>query len=321
MHHVTLAGQFPAHTLEKLRAALPADRYTVRLIDDQAQYDRMTDAEIIVLRIFKAQADVIERNPNLRIILRAGAGFDKVDIAAAGARGIYVTNTPGANAYSVAELAVMLMLAVGRRLYCHVRCMDRGEWSKDTFLEESSCLKGKRVGILGVGHIGRYVARLVRAFGATVQYYDAFRLPHEQEEEYGLPYVPLDELFRTSQIVSVHVPMLEETRNLVNRERIARMPDGAMIINTARGGVVDEAAVLEAIRSGKLSGAGFDATVEEPLPADSPLLAEPRVVVTPHIGAAVGDIADAFIPMLAESLFDYAAGKTPRYLVNGQYLK
>ncbi len=177
MLNVVLAGTYPAGTYDRLRAALPADRFTVTAVDTPEDYEALTDAEIMILRIFKAPREVIQRNPGLKMILRWGAGFDSVDIQAAGERGIYVTNTPGANANAVSELAVMLMLAVGRKLLCHTESLRSGVWSKNTFLNSSFCLHNKLVGVVGGGHIGRQVAAKVQAFGARVQYYDPYRLP------------------------------------------------------------------------------------------------------------------------------------------------
>ena len=159
MLKVVLAGQYPAGTYEKLRAVLPEDRFSLTAVDTPEAYEAMTDAEIMILRIFKAPREVMDRNPDLKMILRWGAGFDSVDIQAAGERGILVTNTPGANAGAVSELAVMLMLAVGRKLLCHTRSLERGEWSKNTYLNSSFCLNNKLVGIVGGGNIGRQVAR------------------------------------------------------------------------------------------------------------------------------------------------------------------
>ena len=137
MVNVVLAGNYPAHTFEKLRALLPETDFSFTAVDTPEAYEAMTDAEIMILRIFKAPRTVIERNPRLRMILRWGAGFDSVDIQAAGERGIYVTNTPGANAEAVSELALLLMLAVGRKLLCHTECLAHGSWSKNTFLNNS----------------------------------------------------------------------------------------------------------------------------------------------------------------------------------------
>lgn len=321
MINVILAGQYPAGTYEKLRALLPEEQFRLKAVDTQEAYDAMTDAEIMVLRIFKAPKEVIVRNPDLKMILRWGAGYDSVDIQAAGERGILVTNTPGANAGAVSELAVMLMLAVGRKLLCHTRSLTQGEWSKNTYLNSSFCLNNKLVGIVGGGNIGRQVAAKVQAFGARVQYYDPYRLPAELEKEFRMTYVPLETLIETSDIISLHVPLLDSTRHMLGGEEMKRMKDGAIIINTARGGLVDDDALVQAVHSGKLAGAGLDGVEREPLPAGDPLITEPNIIVTPHIGGGTADIGDVIIPMLAQDIQEFAAGKEPSHVVNKKCLK
>lgn len=161
MTKVILAGQYPAHTYETLQELLKDLPVDLKAVDTPEAYEAMTDAEIMILRIFKAPEAVIARNPNLKMIMRWGAGFDSVDIEAAGKRGILVTNTPGANADAVSELAVLLMLAVGRKLLCHTSCLRKGVWSKNDFINSSFTLVNKTVGILGAGNIGRKVAQRV----------------------------------------------------------------------------------------------------------------------------------------------------------------
>lgn len=321
MLNVVLAGQYPAETCEKLRAMLPGEQFRLKAVDTPEAYEAMTDAEIMILRIFKAPKEVIERNPDLKMILRWGAGFDSVDIQAAGERGILVTNTPGANAGAVSELAVMLMLAVGRKLLCHTRSLSQGEWSKNTYLNSSYCLNNKLVGIVGGGNIGRQVAAKVQAFGARVQYYDPCRLPAELEEQCRMAYVPLETLIKTSDIISLHVPLLDSTRHMLGEEEIKRMKDGAIIINTARGGLVDDDALVQAVHSGKLAGAGLDGVEREPLPIGDPLLTEPNIIVTPHIGGGTADIGDVIIPMLAQDIQAFASGTEPSHVVNRAFLK
>lgn len=320
MLNVVLAGTYPAGTFGRLRAALPADQFTVTAVDTPEGYAAMTDAEIMILRIFKAPREVIQRNPRLKMILRWGAGFDSVDIQAAGERGIYVTNTPGANANAVSELAVMLMLAVGRKLLCHTESLRSGVWSKNTFLNSSFCLHNKLVGVVGGGHIGRQVAAKVQAFGARVQYYDPYRLPPELEQSSGMTYVPLAELLRTSDIVTLHVPLLDSTRHMIGEKELQSMKPGAILINTARGGLVDDTALAAAVRTGQLSGAGLDGVEREPLAADDELLQDPNIIVTPHIGGGTADLGDIILPMLTEDITSFAAGKEPGHIVNRQFL-
>ena len=320
MMHVVLAGNYPAHTYEKLRALLPETEFDLTAVDTPEAYEAMTDAEIIILRIFKAPREVIERNPRLKMILRWGAGFDSVDIKAAGENGVYVTNTPGANAGAVSELAVLLMLAVGRKLLCHTKSLAHGSWSKNTFLHSSFCLNGKTLGIIGAGNIGRQVAKKAQAFGAVTRYYDPFRLSPEMEQQWQLSFEPLEELLATSDIITLHVPLTEENHHMIGAREIAAMKDGAILINTSRGGLVDDKALAKAVRSGKLSGAGLDVVEEEPLPACHELLSDPNIIVTPHIGGGTADIGDVIIPMLTEDIKALADGRTPAHVVNKEYM-
>ena len=320
MTKVVLAGNYPAHTYERLRDLLPQEQFELVAVNTQEAYDAMTDAEIMILRIFKAPKEVIARNPDLKMILRWGAGFDSVDIEEAGRRGILVTNTPGANANAVSELAVMLMLAVGRKLLCHTRSLERGEWSKNTFLNSSFCLNNKLVGLVGGGNIGRQVAAKVQAFGARVQYYDPFRMPEERERELNMTYVPLETLIETSDIISLHVPLLDSTRHIIDAAAIEKMKPGAIVINTARGGLIDDHALAEAVRTGKLAGAGLDGVENEPLPVGDALLEDPNIIVTPHVGGGTADLGDIIIPMLVRDILDLDAGKEPAHVVNKKFL-
>lgn len=318
---VVLAGKYPEHTYKNLRKLLPHEKFDLVEVNTQEAYDTMTCAEIMILRIFKAPKEVIERNKNLKMILRWGAGFDSVDIEAAGKNGVLVTNTPGANAGAVSELAVLLMLAVGRRLMCHEDSLRRGEWSKNTFINSSYTLNNKVVGIVGAGNIGRQVARKVQAFGATTQYYDPYRLTPAMEEEFRLKFVSLDEVLKTSDVITLHVPLTDENKHMINAGNIAEMKDGAIIINTARGGLIDDHALAEAVKSGKLSGAGLDGVEREPLQPDDELLTTPNIIVTPHVGGGTADIGDVIMPMLAQDITDFAEGREVKHVVNKQYLR
>lgn len=316
MVKVVLAGSYPANTYEAVRRALPADRFEISRVETEEAYQTMTDAEIVILRVFKAPRDVIERNRNLKMIMRWGAGYDSVDIGAAAEHGVLVTNTPGANAAAVSELSVLLMLAVGRKLLCHTESLGRGQWSKNTFIDGSISLNHKLVGIVGGGNIGRQVAKRVQSFGAEVQYYDTFRLAPEMEEEYRMKYVSFDTLLETSDVVTLHIPLTDSNRHMIGREEIARMKDGAILINAARGGLVDDRALAAAVASGKLRGAGLDCVEQEPLPQGHELLENPNIVITPHVGGGTADIGDTIIPMLVRDIVDFADGKEPVHVVN-----
>ena len=316
---VMLAGKYPANTYEKLKESLPAQVELVEVRTQEA-YDSMTDAGILILRQFKAPREVLERNKGLKLVMRWGVGFDSVDIEAAGELGIPVANTPGANAGAVSEHAVLLMLALGRNLVNHVDSLRNGIWSANTFLNQSFTLNNKVVGIVGAGNIGRKVAEKVHPFGAETIYYDPYRLSAEREKEFGLTYVELDELLKRSDIVTIHVPLTEENFHLIDAEKIKEMKEGAILINTSRGGLVDDAAVLEAVRGGRLRGAGLDVVEEDPLPADHPLLHTNNIIVTPHVAGGTADLGDVIIPMLRENILCCLAHEELKYVVNQNYL-
>lgn len=318
---VAIVGTYPAGTFEKFKNHFSEKpEIEVVEIDTQKKFDALTEADAIVLRILKMPKEVVARIKGLKMIMRWGAGFDSVDIEEAGKHGIYVCNTPGANAYAVAELTVALMLAVGRKLICHDRAIHQGEWSKNTFLNQTRTLNNKVVGIIGGGNIGRQVASRVQAFGSTVQYYDPFRLPEEMEEKLHMKYVGLEELIRTSDVITLHVPLMASTRHMIGEKEIEKMKDGAILINVARGGLMDDGAVVNAVNAGKLSGAGIDCVEEEPAKLGSPILENPNIIVTPHVGGGSADISDVMFPMITENIELLEEEKALKYVVNKQYI-
>lgn len=318
---VAIVGTYPAGTFEKFKNHFSEKpEIEVVEVDTQKKFDALTEADAIVLRILKMPKEVVARIKGLKMIMRWGAGFDSVDIEEAGKHGIYVCNTPGANAYAVAELTVALMLAVGRKLICHDRAIHQGEWSKNTFLNQTRTLNNKVVGIIGGGNIGRQVASRVQAFGSTVQYYDPFRLPEEMEEKLHMKYVGLEELIRTSDVITLHVPLMASTRHMIGEKEIEKMKDGAILINVARGGLMDDGAVVNAVNAGKLSGAGIDCVEEEPAKLGSPILENPNIIVTPHVGGGSADISDVMFPMITENIELLEEEKVLKYVVNKQYI-
>lgn len=320
MFKVCLAGTYPAGTLETLAALLPAGEIELVSADTEEKFDAVTDADVVVLRILKMPKESFVRFPKLKMVMRWGVGYDSVDIEEAGRRGVLVCNTPGANAYAVAELAVGLMIDVGRNIFGYYSNVRQEIWDRNRFAVNCS-LNGKTVGLIGGGNIGRQVAKRVQAFGAQVQYYDAFRLSPELEGQFGLTYRDLDTLLKTSDVVSVHVPLLDSTRHILGREQLALMKPSAILINTARGGLVDDAALLDALRGGRISGAGLDCVEEETSPVTKALTQMTNVVLTPHVGGTTSDLGSAIIPMLAENISKLQAGQPVSYVVNREYLK
>lgn len=255
-------------------------------------------------------AEVVERMPDtLKVISRYGAGVDRVDLAACKRRGIVVTNTPGANATAVCELAFGLMLAAARNIPALHAAVEKGEWPRSDGME----LAGKTLGIVGLGAIGKKLALRAKAFEMQVQAYDPY-LDERFAAEQGIRALTLDELLQSSDVVSLHVPLNEQTRHMINANRIEAMRDGAIIINTARGGLIDEAAAARAIQSGKLRGLGLDAFEQEPL-KDSPLIGLPHVVFTPHTGAHTAEAVQKMGMMAAENAIAVLKGEACPYII------
>ena len=319
MMKICLAGTYPAGTYESIVEALPADTFEVVKADTQEKMHAVTDADVIFLRILKMPKESFEHFTNLKMVMRWGVGYDSVDIEEAGRRGILVCNTPGANAYAVAELAVGLMIDLGRNIFGYFNNIKNNNWDRNMFPSNQS-LNGKTVGLVGGGNIGRQVAKRVQAFGSKVCYYDAFRLPEAVEQEFNLTYCELDELLRRSDVISLHVPLLDSTRHIIGAEQLAMMKPTAMIINTARGGLIDDAALVEALKKGALAGAGLDCVEEEEGEATKALIEMPNVIITPHIGGTTSDLGSAIIPMLLENIVLLQAEKPVKYVVNQQFL-
>ncbi len=221
--------------------------------------------------------------PKLKLVQLLSAGYDRVDIEAARKAKVPVSNNGGANAIAVSEHTVMLMLAVLKRLVRFHNDIVAGKWRVGNQVEGAVYeLSSKLVGIVGLGNIGKKVARRVQAFDARVQYYDVLRLTEAEEDQLGVRFVLLDELLRTSDIVSMHVPLDDTTRAMISTRELSLMKPSAIIVNTCRGPVIDEAALHAALTSRKIAAAGLDVMVEEPPAKDHPLFSLPNVTFTPH---------------------------------------
>lgn len=259
------------------------------LTDKDEHLRLIEDADYIIAGRIPVTAEYIAAAKKLKMIQKWGIGVDKIDCEAARARNIPVNITAGANAIPVAELAVGLMLAVNRKIPYVSRTMREGQWVRTEMRAQCYMMNQKRIGLLGIGNIAKKVARMLSGFDTEVVYYDVFRLSEEQENALNVRYLPFDELISTSDIISIHVPLLESTKGMVGEKQFSKMKDGAVLINTARGPIVDEIALIAALQSGKLRGAGIDAFTQEPVSPDNPLLQMDNVVCTCHIGGAASD--------------------------------
>jgi D-3-phosphoglycerate dehydrogenase len=238
---------------------------------------------VIVRSSTRITRDSLRYADQLQVIGRAGVGVDNIDVEAATERGVAVLNAPAGNTISAAELTFALTLACVRRIAAADRSMKTGEWDRKSFTGTE--LYGKTLGLIGAGRIGGEVARRARAFGMRICAYDPY-LPPARAEALEIELCPLDAVIARADVLSLHVPLTESTAGLIGAAELARMKAGAVVVNAARGGVIDETALAEALRSGHLGGAALDVYAEEPLPEDHPLRAVPNAVLTPHLGAA-----------------------------------
>ncbi len=258
--------------------------------DEAERVKKARDADYILCSWTPISAAVIQAAPRLKLVQKYGIGVDKIDLAAAAARGIPVCISAGVNAVAVAETALTLMLAVYKRLPLAHNSLRAGQWLKWELRTGCYELWQKTVGLVGGGAIGRAVAkRLALGFECRVLYTDVVRLPPDVEAAHGMTYVSFDELLRTADIVSLHCPLLPETRGLMNAAAFARMKPTAVLINTSRGGVVDEPALIVALQQKTIAAAGLDVFAKEPPDRDNPLLQMDNVVVIPHNGGGTVD--------------------------------
>jgi D-3-phosphoglycerate dehydrogenase len=309
---IVVADDLPASALDLLRVeGWEVDARTGRT-PDQLAID-LQDADAIVVRsATKVTAPLIQAAPKLRVIARAGTGVDNVDVSAATGRGIVVMNAPGANSISVAELAVGLMLAMARHLPAADAAMKQGQWEKKKFLGEE--VREKTLGLAGLGRIGQEVARRAAAFGMRIVAHDPFISEHVAAD-LGVELVSLDEVFARADYVSLHMPSNEKTRNIVNKERLARSKKGIRIINTARGDLIDETALADAIEAGQVAGAALDVFSKEPT-VDHRLQMLPQVVATPHIAASTREGQELVGVETAAAVRDFLRDGVIRNAVN-----
>ncbi len=276
----------------------------------------LAEAEAILVALADVTADDIERAPRLAMIQTPSHGFDHVDIDAAADRGIPVCNvgTSGAEAGTVAEHAMLLMLACARRLVDGHDGLRTGAWPALT--ASTIELQGKNLGIIGLGHIGREVAKRARAFGMNVLYYDPVPAHEDVEAELRLQPVPMEELLGRADVVTLHVPLMASTRGLIGKDELASMKDGAILVNTSRGPVVDNAAVADACNAGRIT-AGIDVFDPEPPPDDHPLRGAANVVLSPHVAGTTRESVQRIMAASLENLRRFGRGERIKDIVNG----
>ncbi|HJU84166.1 MAG TPA: phosphoglycerate dehydrogenase [Holophagaceae bacterium] len=288
-------------------SALKEAGWTVELSDPikdpKALSKALKDVDVLLVRsATKVPAEALEGAAHLKIIGRAGAGVDTIDVDAATERGIAVMNAPDGNTLAAAEQALALLFSLARHIPAADAGMKAGDWPKGGLTGFE--LEGKKLAVIGLGRIGATVARKARGIGMEVAAYDPF-LPPAVAARMNVPMMDLDALLAWCDIVTLHIPRTAETTNLLDEARLKRLRKGAFVVNAARGGLVDEKALLKLLDDGHLGGAALDTFVTEPLPADSPLRKHPRLILTPHLGASTGEAQRAVSTILARQVVDF----------------
>jgi len=287
-----------------------------RSVGSPGLWQTLPRADFLVLFGAKITAEMIAAAPNLNLIQLAQVGYDNVDVAAATRAGVPVCNTPGVVEGLVAEHALMLILATMHRLLESDASVRRGEWPQMKLWRKGlrNFPAGATLGIVGFGGIGKELARICRPLASEILYYKRHRLPVDEERQLGVTYAPLEDLLRRSDVVSLHVPLNEKTRGLIGHRELSLMRPSAILVNTARGPIVDHDALIAHLRTGQIGGVGLDVLWEEPPPpdmSDSPLLTFDNVAFTPHTGSASWELSQMICSKAFENVYRVAAGEEP----------
>ncbi len=315
--HVLVADALSAAGVDLLRErSLSVDVRTKQKPSDLLAMISQYDA-LIVRSGTHVTADLLKAAKRLKIVVRAGVGVDNIDIPAATELGILVANAPLGNVVAAAEHTIGLLFALARHIPQAHMAMQSGLWDRKKFMGVE--VRNKVLGSLGLGRVASEVARRAQGLGMKVVAYDPY-VPPEYAERLNVELVPLEEVFRRADFLTLHMPLTPETRGLVNAERLALLKRSAYLINCARGGIVDTAALVDALQSGRLAGAALDVYEQEPLPADSALRGLPNLVLTPHLGGSTTEAQDQVAVDAAEQVLTALAGTPPRYVLNAPLL-
>ncbi len=268
---------------------------------------------LIVRSETKVRSDLMDALPKLRVIGRAGVGVDNIDVKGATARGIVVMNAPDGNTITTAEHTIALLVSMARNVPQAHALLQSGIWDKKKFVGVE--LSGKTLGVIGLGRIGKHVAKIAKGFGMNIFAFDPF-ISEEQAKDLGFELGTLDDAFSKADFLTIHTPVTDETRNIIWKDAFAKMKKGVRIVNCARGGLVDESALLEAIENGTVAAAAMDVFSTEPLPINSPLLNNRKIITTPHLGASTTEAQEGVALTVAEQMRDYLLSGELRNAVN-----
>ncbi|MCB1024865.1 MAG: phosphoglycerate dehydrogenase [Acidobacteria bacterium] len=280
--------------------------------------DRLRDADGVIVRsATNITAEIMDASEKLRVIGRAGVGVDNIDVKAATSRGIVVMNAPDGNTITTAEHTFALLISMARNVPQAHRKLQEGVWDKKSFVGVE--LYGKTLGLIGLGRIGRHVAKIGKGFGMNVLAYDPF-VSEEQADELGIDTGTFDEVLAAADFLTIHTPVTKETRGMIGDDAFSKMKNGVRLVNCARGGLVDEDALLKAIEAGTVAGAALDVFTVEPLDKNSPLLNHPKIITTPHLGASTKEAQEGVALTVSEQIRDYLLTGELRNAVNAPSL-
>ncbi len=315
--NVFITHPIPEIGIDRLKARFDVSVYPdIRPLDPSALADRLAPCSgVISLLCDRIDGAVMDRCPDLKIIANHAVGYENIDVAAAGERGILVTNTPGVLTGATAEIAFALLITLTRRIIEADRFTREGRFTGwDPLLLRGDELAGRTLGIIGMGRIGQEMARKCRAFDMKILYHNRQPVDRETAQALAAEYVALDDLLSRSDVVSIHAPATPETRHLIDGEALGKMKPGAYLINTARGEIVHEASLVQALQSGRLKGAGLDVYEFEPK-VTAGLTEMESVVLLPHIGSATWEARDRMSAMAADNVIAALEGRKPPNLV------
>ncbi|MBK8207195.1 MAG: hypothetical protein IPK87_10485 [Planctomycetes bacterium] len=306
MPKVLISAKLEQEGVQLLRAVPGIEVIETEPLNGDALVEALRGVQGLIVRSeTKVKADILEKTPDLKVIGRAGTGYDNIDAKTAAARGIAVLIAPGGNTVTTAEHTLALMFALARHIPQANEKLHKGEFDRKLIGVE---LTGKTLGVLGLGNIGAVVAHRALGLRMKVIGYDPV-IDAERAGEIGVDLMPLEDVIRQADFLTVHTPMLPETKHIVGKRAFEICKPGMRLINCARGGLVDEAALLEALNSGRVAGAALDVFEKEPPGADHPLVQHPRVVCTPHLGASTSDAQTKVAEIICRNVGNFLTGK------------
>jgi len=282
----------------------------------QERQDKLASADYLLVATKELDASLLSQAAKARLVQKTGIGVYNIDLSAASRLRLPVCNTPGGNANGVAELTILLTLALYRKLPLVNQATKSGQWLMWEVRPYSFEMAGKTHGLIGFGTIGKATAKRSKAFGTQIIYYDKYRASQQDEQQLGATWLPLEEVLRRADIVSLHIPLLPETRGLIGLKELRLMKPTAVLINVSRGGIVREDDLYHALKDGIIAGAGIDVWESEPIRPDNPLLTLENVIATPHLGAGTRDTLHNVLHMAFQNIKRVEEGSPPQFVVN-----